>query len=39
MGDYDQLTSDFLNTTSGFIGAFQSQGSSGNPDAVAFPMN
>jgi hypothetical protein len=39
MGDYDQMTSDFLNTTSGFIGAFESQGAQGNPDAVAYPMN
>ena len=39
MGDYDQVTSDFLNLNSGFIGAFESQGSSGNPDAVAYPMN
>jgi len=38
MGDYDQLTSDFLNTTSGFIGAFESQTSRGNPDAVAYSM-
>lgn len=39
MGDYDQLTSDFLNSKSGFIGAFQSQTARGNPDAVAHPMN
>jgi hypothetical protein len=35
MGDYDQLTSDFLNTNSGFIGAFETQTARGNPDAVA----
>ena len=39
MGDYDQLTSDFLNLTSGFIGAFQNQTTRGNPDAVAHSMN
>jgi hypothetical protein len=40
MGDYDQMTSDFLNQNSGFIGAFQSQEPPrGNPDAVAHPMN
>jgi len=39
MGDYDQMTSDFLNTNSGFIGAFQSQeGVRGNPDAVAVKL-
>lgn len=38
MGDYDQMTSDFLNVDAGFIGAFQSQGVRGNPDAVAYPM-
>jgi len=38
MGDYDQLSSDFLNTNSGFIGAFESQGTRGNPDSVAHPM-
>jgi hypothetical protein len=38
MGDYDQLTSDFLNTTSGFIGAFETQTTRGNPDAVAHSM-
>jgi hypothetical protein len=36
MGDYDQVTSDFLNLRSGFIGAFQNQGPQGNPDADAF---
>jgi hypothetical protein len=39
MGDYDQMTSDFLNQNSGFIGAFQSQGLRGNPDVDAHPMN
>ena len=39
MGDYDQLSSDFLNSTSGFIGAFETQTTRGNPDAVAHPMN
>jgi hypothetical protein len=39
MGDYDQMTSDFLNSNSGFIGSFQSMGSRGNPDVVAHPMN
>ena len=38
MGDYDQLTSDFLNSITGFIGAFESQGTRGNPDAVAHSM-
>jgi hypothetical protein len=32
MGDYDQMTSDFLNQNSGFQGAFQGMGSRGNPD-------
>ena len=39
MGDYDQMTSDFLNTNSGFIGAFENQTNRGNPDAVAHSMN
>ena len=39
MGDYDQLTSDFLNSHSGFIGAFESQQARGNPDAVVHSMN
>ncbi|MGC1448448.1 MAG: sialidase family protein [Candidatus Sulfotelmatobacter sp.] len=39
MGDYDQLTSDFMNNHSGFIGAFESQTTRGNPDAVAHAMN
>lgn len=38
MGDYDQLTSDFLNQNSGFVGAFQNQTTRGNPDAVAHQM-
>jgi hypothetical protein len=38
MGDYDELTSDFLNTNSGFIGAFEAQGNRGNPDAVAHSL-
>ena len=38
MGDYDQLTSDFLNINSGFIGAFESQTTRGNPDAVVHSM-
>lgn len=39
MGDYDQMTSDFLNTNSGFIGAFENQTSRGNPDVDAHSMN
>jgi len=39
MGDYDQMTSDFLNTVPGFIGSFETQTSRGNPDAVAHTMN
>ena len=38
MGDYDQLTSDFLNSTSGFIGSFENQTARGNPDAVVHSM-
>jgi hypothetical protein len=38
MGDYDQLTSDFLNTNSGFIGGFEAQGTQGNPDAMAVSL-
>jgi len=38
MGDYDQLTSDFLNQSSGFIGAFQTQTTRGNPDVVAHSL-
>jgi hypothetical protein len=36
------MTSDYLNLlnqNSGFIGAFESQGARGNPDADAHPMN
>ncbi len=40
MGDYDVLTSDFLNQNSGFIGSFQVQNNNrGNPDVVAHPVN
>lgn len=39
MGDYDQLTSDFLNQHSGFDGAFQFMGTRGNPDVWTHPMN
>ena len=39
MGDYDQMTSDFLNQNSGFIGAFENQTSRGNPDVDAHSMN
>jgi hypothetical protein len=39
MGDYDQLSSDFLNSAAGFIGAFENQTSRGNPDVDAHPMN
>lgn len=39
MGDYDQLTSDFLNQHSGFVGSFQNQTNRGNPDAVVHSMN
>lgn len=38
MGDYDQMTSDFLNQNTGFIGAFEVQGSRGNPDAAAYSL-
>ena len=38
MGEYDQMTSDFLNFNPGFIGAFQFQGTRGNPDVFAHPM-
>ena len=38
MGDYDQLTSDFLNLNAGFIGAFENQTNRGNPDAVVHSM-
>ena len=39
MGDYDQLSSDFLNSSSGFIGAFENQTNRGNPDVDAHSMN
>jgi len=39
MGYYDQMTSDFLNQHSGFIGSFQNQTNRGNPDVYAHPMN
>ena len=39
MGDYDQLTSDFTNANSGFVGAFQNQTNRGNPDVYVHPMN
>ena len=38
MGDYDQMTSDFLNWNPGFIGAFENQSARGNPDADAFSL-
>lgn len=38
MGDYDQMTSDFLNENSGFIGAFENQVNRGNPDAEAYSL-
>jgi len=39
MGDYDQMTSDFLNTNSGFIGSFENQTNRGNPDIDAHSFN
>jgi len=39
MGDYDQLSSDFTGGNSGFIGAFQSMSTRGNPDAVVHGFN
>jgi hypothetical protein len=39
MGDYDQLTSDFTNANSGFVGAFENQTNRGNPDVYVHPMN
>ncbi len=39
MGDYDQLTSDFTNANSGFVGAFENQTKRGNPDVFVHPMN
>ena len=38
MGDYDQMSSDFLNLNSGFLGAFQQMGRRGNPNVWAHPM-
>ena len=39
MGDYDQMTSDFTNANSGFIGAFENQTNRGNPDVDAHSFN
>jgi hypothetical protein len=39
MGAYDELTSDFLNSTPGFIGGFQSQGTRGNPNVFAHSLH
>ena len=39
MGDYDQVTGDFMNTYSGFIGGFENQTNRGNPDVDAHPMH
>jgi hypothetical protein len=39
MGDYDQLTSDFTNSNSGFVGAFENQTNRGNPDVFVHKMN
>jgi hypothetical protein len=40
MGDYDQVTSDFLNQNPGFVGSFQVQpNNTGNPDVFVHPMN
>ncbi len=39
MGDYDQLTSDFTNANSGFVGAFENQTNRGNPDVFVHKMN
>lgn len=38
MGDYDQMTSDFTNSYSGFVGAFENQTNRGNPDVDAHSM-
>lgn len=38
MGDYDQMTSDFMNWGGGFIGGFETQTVRGNPDVVAYPL-
>ena len=34
MGDYDQMSSDFLNQNAGFFSSFESQGNRGNSDVV-----
>jgi hypothetical protein len=39
MGDYDQVTGDFMNTYSGFIGGFENQTNRGNPDVDAHPIH
>ena len=39
MGDYDQVTGDFMNTYSGFIGGFENQTNRGNPDVDAYPIH
>jgi hypothetical protein len=39
MGDYDQMTSDFLNKNFGFVGAFETQGVRGNANAAAYSMH
>ncbi len=38
MGDYDQMTSDFMNWSGGFIGGFETQMTRGNPDVLAYPL-
>ncbi len=38
MGDYDQMTSDFMNWGGGFIGGFETQTMRGNPDVIAYPL-
>ncbi len=38
MGDYDQMTSDFLNVNPGFVGAFENQTTRGNPDVDVHAM-
>ena len=38
MGDYDQMTSDFMNWAGGFIGGFETQTVRGNPDVLAYPL-
>jgi hypothetical protein len=39
MGDYDQMTSDFLNLNPGFIGSFENQTNRGNPDVDVHSMH